>query len=351
MQTDCNRRDIIVIGGSAGAGEALFGLLSALPATLPAALLILLHRSWPFETPDPFQRWTANSANLPVHLAYDGQRIEAGNIYLPPAESSMFVELDLVRIQPILRSALFHSGIDTLFRSAAEVYGPRVVAVLLSGMMSDGREGLWQIREHGGLTIVQDPECAKHPDMPRNAIADIPVHSCLSIPQIAIKLVEATAGTYESAAPASVRVLIVEDERIVALNLETRLRELGYTVTGSVASAEEALQSVAAVLPDLVLMDIHLSGKLKGTEAGQALWERHQLPIVYTTAYADEETLETSRPSMPYGYIVKPYRPVQIHAAIQIALQQHRLRSQGAVSQQQRSKRSETQAPVRDDSK
>ena len=75
-------------------------------------------------------------------------------------------------------------------------------------------------------------------------------------------------------------------------------------------------------------MDICLAGKIKGTEAGRLLWERYRLPIVYLTAYAHEQTLEESKSSMPCGYIVKPYRPAQVHAAIQIALEQHRRHQQ-----------------------
>jgi chemotaxis response regulator CheB len=326
VQANLNRRDVIVIGGSAGGAEALYALLPGLPAQLSAALFILLHRTWRSPYPDPFPEFVAKKADLTIHSAAEGQPIEAGNIYIAPPESEMFLESDRIRIRPSTVAQLFRGGIDTLFRSAAATFGSRVVAVLLSGMMSDGREGLWEVRKSGGITIVQDPRTANYPDLPRNAIADIPVHFCLPSPQIAEKLIELIAqiSQPEDASAPSARVLIVEDERIVAMNLENRLRELGYTVAGSVASAEEALTSVGGATPDLVLMDICLTGKMKGTDAGRALWERYHLPIVYLTAYADEKTLRDSKLSMPYGYIVKPYRPAQVHAAIQIALEQHR---------------------------
>jgi chemotaxis response regulator CheB len=324
--TQWNRRDIVVIGGSAGATEALYSLLPGLPAGLPAAIFVLLHRSWRSHYPDPFPDFIRQRANLTVQVASDQQVIESGNIYIAPTEAEIILELDRLRIRSCAMEQLFAAGIDTLFRSAANAYGSRVVAVLLSGMMSDGKEGLWEIRKRGGLTMVQDPLAAKFPELPRNAISDIPVHFCLPVPQISAKLIEVTGRDSEITADdtALVRVLIVEDERIVAMNLESRLRELGYTVAGSVASGEEALKIISGAAPDLVLMDVSLAGQMKGTEAGRELWERYRLPIVYITAYADEKTLQDSKASMPFGYIVKPYRPTQVHAAIQIALDQHR---------------------------
>ena len=123
----------------------------------------------------------------------------------------------------------------------------------------------------------------------------------------------------DEAAQYAPRILIVEDERIIAMNLKTRLTELGYSVVASVSSGEAALGSFVNTSPDIVLMDIHLAGKMTGTEAATVIWEQYGIPIVYLTAYSDEETVKSAKPSMPYAYIVKPYRPAEIHAAIQLA--------------------------------
>jgi chemotaxis response regulator CheB len=207
-----------------------------------------------------------------------------------------------------------------MFRSAALNYGRRLAAVLLTGMLSDGTSGLWDVRRGGGVTIVQDPSGAEHAEMPRRALEEVPLHYCLPLSRIASTLVE--LSTDESVPVRRARVLIVEDELVVAINLEHRLQDLGYEVVGPVTSGVAALEVVTSNPPDVVLMDIQLSGAMRGTELGRVLRERFGLPIVYATAYADEHTLAEARPSMPYAFVVKPYRPAQIHAALQLALDQ-----------------------------
>jgi chemotaxis response regulator CheB len=213
-------------------------------------------------------------------------------------------------------------GIDNLFRSAALSCGERVLAIVMSGMLDDGALGLREVRRHGGITIVQDPAESLQPSMPRSAIAEIPVHYCLRVPAIAQTIARVAKEPITSSVQPC--VLIVEDERIVALNLERQLTDLGYRVVGSVASGEEALRLAATALPDVILMDIQLGGRMTGTEAGEALWTQLGVPIVYATAYSDEKTLAESRASMPYGFVVKPYRAAQLHATLQLALERRR---------------------------
>jgi CheY-like chemotaxis protein len=103
------------------------------------------------------------------------------------------------------------------------------------------------------------------------------------------------------------------------------LIEVGQDSTGvDIASGEEALRLAEGALPDVILMDIQLAGRMTGTEAGEVLWTRLGVPIVYATAYADKKTLGDSRPSMPYGFVVKPYRAAQLHASLQLALERRR---------------------------
>jgi CheY-like chemotaxis protein len=174
------------------------------------------------------------------------------------------------------------------------------------------------VRRHGGTTIVQELADALEPAMPRAALEELPVHSCLPVARIADAIVQ--LSTQRSAGPDRRRVLIVEDERVVALNLERQLTSLGYRVVASVPSGEEALRIAASVSPDVVLMDVQLAGAMRGTEAGESLWTRLRIPVVYATAYSDERTLANARSSMAYGFVVKPYRAAQIHAALRLAL-------------------------------
>ncbi|PSN20325.1 hybrid sensor histidine kinase/response regulator [filamentous cyanobacterium CCP5] len=116
------------------------------------------------------------------------------------------------------------------------------------------------------------------------------------------------------------RILIVEDERIVARDIEKRLAKLGYTVVGSVAFGEEAIAKVADLSPDLILMDIQLKGQLDGIETAERLGSLYEVPIIYLTAYADEDTLQRAKVTEPFGYIVKPFDERDLHVAVEVAL-------------------------------
>ena len=119
------------------------------------------------------------------------------------------------------------------------------------------------------------------------------------------------------------RILIVEDERITAEDLEEVLKDLGYQVSAVVSSGEEALREAERNRPDLVLMDIRIKGEMDGTEAARLLRERFDVPVVYLTAHADRDTLERAKQSRPLGYIVKPFHEAELHASVEMALYKH----------------------------
>ena len=103
-----------------------------------------------------------------------------------------------------------------------------------------------------------------------------------------------------------VNLMLVEDERIVAFDLKRQLQRFGYHVGAVVASGEQAISRIAAEKPDLVLMDIHLDGRMDGIEAAIEIRVRHQTPVVFLTAYAEDDTLRRALDSRPFGYLVKP---------------------------------------------
>lgn len=119
------------------------------------------------------------------------------------------------------------------------------------------------------------------------------------------------------------RILVVEDEGIVALRITSDLERLGYAITGTCDSGEKALESVEAVRPDLVLMDIKLSGELDGIETAAIISARHGVPVVFLTAHSEEETIERARMAAPYGYIVKPFDTEGLRVGIKMALHKH----------------------------
>jgi len=117
-----------------------------------------------------------------------------------------------------------------------------------------------------------------------------------------------------------VKIMIVENELIVAKNIENHLRKLGYEVIFIADSGEEAIAQAAEAQLDLVLMDIKLAGQIDGVEAARQIYDRFQIPVVYLTAYADDETLQRAKVTAPFGYIIKPFEPKKLHTTIEIAL-------------------------------
>src|SRR5262245_61084592 len=122
---------------------------------------------------------------------------------------------------------------------------------------------------------------------------------------------------------ARARVLVVEDEAIVARDVATQLADLGYEVAGIAATGDEALAQVASTRPDLVLMDIVLPGAIDGVEAAETIRRMFDIPVVYLTAYDDDTILERAKITQPFGYIVKPLQERELYKTIEIALYMH----------------------------
>lgn len=123
---------------------------------------------------------------------------------------------------------------------------------------------------------------------------------------------------------ASARVLVVEDESIVAMGIKHKLETMGHTVVEMVASGEKAIQAAQDHVPDIILMDIVIKGDMDGIETAHAIHEYHNIPIIYLTAYADEEMLMRAKVTQPYGYIIKPFKSTELNANIQMALYKHK---------------------------
>ena len=120
------------------------------------------------------------------------------------------------------------------------------------------------------------------------------------------------------------RILVVEDEHIVAMGIKKMLKNLGYTVTGVASSGKDAISKAESTFPDVVLMDIMLKGDMDGVEAAKEIRERFDVPVVYLTAYSDSKILERAKKTEPFGYIVKPFDEKDLHSSIEVALHKHR---------------------------
>jgi two-component system, chemotaxis family, protein-glutamate methylesterase/glutaminase len=183
-------RDIILIGASAGGVQTLAELVRHLPRDLPAAVFIVLHIS-PFGS-SSMPAILSRSGFLPAAHPKDGDPIEVGKIYMAPPDHHLVIEPERVRLSRGPTENSHRPAVDVLFRTGAEVYGPRVMAVVLTGNLDDGTVGLAIVKKHGGTTIVQDPREADYPGMPRSAIASVDVDHVLPVAGIASLLVNLT---------------------------------------------------------------------------------------------------------------------------------------------------------------
>ncbi len=116
------------------------------------------------------------------------------------------------------------------------------------------------------------------------------------------------------------RILVVDDEAIITMQLEERLSAMGYTVAGMAASGEDAVEKARRLRPDLVLMDIVMPGKMNGIEAAGTIISELDIPVVFVTSFADDRMIENAKKVRPYGYIIKPFNELEIKAAIEVAL-------------------------------
>ncbi|MBN2353443.1 MAG: response regulator [Spirochaetales bacterium] len=126
---------------------------------------------------------------------------------------------------------------------------------------------------------------------------------------------------------ANVKLFIVEDENIVALDIQKRLEKLGYLVAGIAATGEEAVKRVVELRPELVLMDIKLAGEMDGIEAAEKILESYSVPIVYITAFTEEVTLKRAKITEPFGYILKPFEERELRINVEIALYRHQMQN------------------------
>ena len=161
-------RDIIVMGASAGGIEAFREIIRALPRDFNASVFIVLHI--PADSPSRLAPILGRDTDLTVTSARDGAAIEHGHIYVAPPDHHLLLEPDRMRVVRGPRENRHRPAIDPLFRSAARAFGPRVIGVLLSGLLDDGTNGLQVIHARGGVSIVQDPSEAEFSTMPHNAV-------------------------------------------------------------------------------------------------------------------------------------------------------------------------------------
>jgi two-component system chemotaxis response regulator CheB len=221
------RRNIVVIGGSAGAIGPLKVLVGALPAGLPAAVLVVQHI--PPHNPSQLASILTAAGKLPCKFAEDGDSIETGCIYVAPPDRHVLIESGYLRVTRGPKENRVRPAVDALFRSAAYAWGARVIGVILSGALDDGTAGLWSIKDRGGVAMVQSPMEAEYASMPESALHHVAVDHTLTASELSrmlIRLVSQT-GIIERSEPAPTQLAI---EAAIALEgnaLQSGVMQLG----------------------------------------------------------------------------------------------------------------------------
>ena len=291
------RRNVIAIGGSAGALDAILALVTGLPPDFAATIFLVSHigshRSY---LPELLSR----AGPLPVRHAEDGEKIRPGTVYVAPPDRHMLVFKEAIRLSRGPRQHFTRPAIDPLFRSAALAFGPRVIGVVLSGTGSDGARGLREIQQAGGIAVIQRPSQALYPEMPRNAIKAVHAENIVGIDELPLLLVRLSAETVEvpAAATAGEEDTTMEQfERPVALTCpecggamrrsgngpveEFRCHTghrfgVGEVADGQRSALEEALVTAVRVLNERAelcrqMMD---NASAAGRDMGVAYWQR-----------------------------------------------------------------------------
>jgi len=189
------KKDIIVIGASAGGIEALRLIVRDLPKDFAASIFVVLHTAP--QSPGILDQILARAGSLPATNATDKEQIQPGRIYVAPPDHHLLIEPGIVRVTKGPKENRFRPAVDPLFRSAAQTYGARVVGIILTGGLDDGTAGLWAVKQLGGTAIVQDPEEAVAPSMPASARRYVKVDYCLPLAEIATLLVRLTGSLAE----------------------------------------------------------------------------------------------------------------------------------------------------------
>lgn len=173
-------RNIIVVGTSEGGLEALDALVGQLPSDLAASIFIVQHMA-PHNSGEALLRRLARHKAFDAAFARDGERTWQGRIYIAPPDTHLLLKPGKMLVRKGARENLSRPGVDPMFRSAAVAYGPRVIGVILTGMLDDGAAGLIAIRRCGGVTVVQEPTDAAYQAMPQNALDSLAVDHCVPV--------------------------------------------------------------------------------------------------------------------------------------------------------------------------
>jgi two-component system chemotaxis response regulator CheB len=248
LETGMGRRDIVVVGASVGGVQALRRLAAQLPAAFPASVCVVLHIG---ANASSLPALLAAAGPLPAEHPKSGQRLRPGRICLaPPDHHLLLMPGDELQLSRGAREHHTRPAIDPLFRSAALVAGPRVVGVLLTGRLDDGVAGLQAIKSCGGVVVVQDPDDAEDPGMPRAAMSAVQVDHCVPLHRMGGLLEKLVAEPADSA-PARASPGLVQEHAawLAGKNVMNELRAIGTPSTLVCPDCNGALWEITGTKP------------------------------------------------------------------------------------------------------
>lgn len=207
---------IVVIGASSGGMQALKEVVAQLPAAFGAPIFVVQHMAVEADA-RVLAKVLDDCGALACAVAKNNQVFKAGHIYIAPADNHLLVKAAKLIVTKGARENRYRPAVDPLFRSAAVSHGPKVISVILTGNLDDGTEGTTAVRRCGGITIVQDPRDAAHPDMPRSALA-AGVDHCVPLRELGVlldRLVRTKPGKRKPV-PEDIRIEAVIAERVLS---------------------------------------------------------------------------------------------------------------------------------------
>lgn len=254
--TEIPIENLIVIGASAGGHTALREVVRGLSREIPAAVIILLHmpasKGPRYQLEDALREFTV----VPIAAVQSGSRLQRGMIYVTPPGQFVFLQGRTLHLEP-QKKVHPVTTINRLFESAAQEYRDRVIGVILSGLLRDGTAGLKAVHNAGGLTIVQDPAEAEYPDMPANAMRDLPVTFCLNLHEIgaALDVLARRKTELETGLAVSARMLKERVELLGRLLSQSKRNlDTHQFLSSEIISLERDLRSIQALLNEALAL-------------------------------------------------------------------------------------------------
>ncbi|MCW3111875.1 MAG: CheB methylesterase [Segetibacter sp.] len=225
-----HKKDIIVVGASAGGVNALIEFVKFLPKNFDASIFVVLHLHP--STPSNLPAILSNLGTLKAVHPEDGDKIKTRQIYIAPPDHHLLVENDRVLVRKGPKENRFRPSVDVLFRSAAYNYGSRVIGIVLSGMLNDGTSGMWSVQQMGGICMVQDPAEALYDSMPSNVLNEVDVDYSIPVAQMGAvlqELIHENASNMQDITPEQMELMKME----VVIAANGNALELGILEKGN----------------------------------------------------------------------------------------------------------------------